>query len=457
MLERLKDWLWPAHSVPELRGVQVHTATDYGRDILVNSPDGWEHDQQHFWWVDGPGGGGPNAFGNPPPDARFPGTLTGADALPAVLRCTSIIADTIAGLPWKVYKGYDEQVTPRWMSDPQLLRVDRRISPTVVFDALSSVEFWTQWIVSALWFGDGFVYSMPPVDAYGNPLPTDPLDGPLNQPLSVLDPQKIKIAPAERYGPGGSYWVGEYELDPARVIRLRGEPPYANGKLGTGVLERFAADIALSSAMRDYASSIFTNGIPSGYLKVNAPQVTEDQATTLQTRWMGRHGTARKKIAVLNATTDFVPLTISPVDTGLSEAKTWSLRDIALAFGVPAYMLGVPGDSSTYANVESRMTELRTFTLLPWIRRIEASLDAQFPAGTEVKVITDGTLRADTSTRYSAYQTAIASGFMTVNEVRELEDRPPLPEPEPAPRRALVEDPEPAELTAEAEAEEAVV
>ena len=51
-------------------------------------------------------------------------------------------------------------------------------------------------------------------------------------------------------------------------------------------------------------------------------------------------------------------------------------------------MLGVPGDSSTYANVESRMIELRTFTLLPWQRRIESTLDAQLPKGTSLKVRT---------------------------------------------------------------------
>jgi hypothetical protein len=74
------------------------------------------------------------------------------------------------------------------------------------------------------------------------------------------------------------------------------------------------------------------------------------------------------------------------------------------------------------------MIELRTFTLLPWIRRIEACLDAQFPAGTETKINTDSMLRADTATRYSAYSTALAGGWMTVDEIRALEDRPPLPE-----------------------------
>lgn len=422
MFERLKSWFVP--EVPELRGMQVHTATDYGRDILINSPDGWEHDRQYMWWVDGPGGGSQTGFGNPPPDARF----TGAEALPAVLRCTAIIADTIAGLPWRVYRGFDQQPTPRFIADPQLLRMDRRIfDGPIVADAMSSVEFWTQWFTSALWFGDGIAYAHD-LDAFGQLAP----------PLSLLDPSTITIRPSEKFAVRdpetgklialSSYWQGETELDSRLVLRLRGEPPYENGKMGTGVFDRFAGDVQLAAAMRQYASSIFTNGVPAGYLKVNSPKITDEQAIGLQTTWMQRHGGPRKKIAVLDNATDFVPITMSPIQAGLSEAKTWSLRDIALAFGVPAYMLGVPGDSSTYANVESRMTELRTFTLLPWIRRAEAALDALFPQGTEVKIITDGTLRADSSTRFAAYESALRAGWMTVDEVRALEDRPPLPE-----------------------------
>ena len=79
----------------------------------------------------------------------------------------------------------------------------------------------------------------------------------------------------------------------------------------------------------------------------------------------------------------------------MAAAREWSLRDIALAFGVPAYMLGAPGDSSTYANVESRMVELAQFTLLPWVRRIESTLESEFPAGTSLKVDMRSMMRAD--------------------------------------------------------------
>lgn len=420
MFDRLRHVLGLASGTLELRGTSVHTATDYGRDILVNSPDGWEVDQQWLWWVDGPGGGGANAFGNPPPDARG---LGGTDVA-AVQRCTSIIADTIAGLPWRVYRGFDQQATPRWMTDPQLLRPDQRVfgdtletgfSPSA---ALSGVEFWTDYVTKALWFGDAWAWS-----------PAGRSDmGQLRLPLFVLcrnDAVQYDDETREFYAESADEFSNRIVLSSANSVHLRGEPPYTRG-FGTGVLDRFGADINLARAMRDYAANVFKSGIPAGYLKVNAPQITEDQATKLKTRWMSQNGSART-IAVLNATTEFHPVAVSPIDAQLDDARTWSLRDIALAFGVPAYMLGVPGDSSTYANVESRMTELRTFTLLPWIRRLESALDAQFAAGTEVKIVTDGTLRADTSTRYAAYESALRAEWLTVDEVRALEDRPPLP------------------------------
>ena len=95
---------------------------------------------------------------------------------------------------------------------------------------------------------------------------------------------------------------------------------------------------------------------------------------------MSQHG-GRRSIAVLNATTEFHPLTWTPVDTAAADFARITLGQIALMFGLPAYMLGAPTDSSTYANVESRMIELYQLTLLPWIGRIEAVLDAQLPPG----------------------------------------------------------------------------
>jgi HK97 family phage portal protein len=385
---------------------RLRTATD-GRDLVINSPDGWEIDAPWLWWL-GPAGsdgtGGP--YGNPPPGARADYAIT---TLPAAMRCSSIICDTLAGLPWDVKRGYETLTTPDWIADPQALRIDGRVIDAASMTAirLSAVEFWANWITAALWYGDGYIYA-PVRDAAGAPKP----------PLWQLHPRDVTID-------AGAYWVGEIVLPSNSIIHLRGAAPYTNGH-GTGVLDSGALDLSLAATVRQYASGVFSSGVPAGYLKSSAPSMTQEAADDLKARWLAQHGGARRSIAVLNATTEFHPISISPVDAQLSASRENSLRDVALTFGVPPYMLGIAGDSSTYANVESRMIELRTFTLLPWETRIESTLDAQLPRGTNLKVRSDGLLRGDTATRFDAYKKAIDAEWLLPDEVRELEGRAPL-------------------------------
>jgi HK97 family phage portal protein len=390
----------------------VLTATD-GRDVLLNDPDGWEIDAPWMWWM-GPAGsdgtGGP--WGNPIPGAGSPGE-TAVGGLPAAQRCTGIIVDTLAGLPWHVYRGdFERLATPDWIVDPQALRLDGRVvdASSAAQVRLSAVEFWANWITSALWFGDGYVYA-PVRDAQGAPKP----------PLWQFRPDEVRIDQ-------GAYWIGDVPIPPASIIHLRGKAPYTGGH-GTGVIDSAGADLALATTIRSYAAGVFASGVPAGYLKSTAPTMTQADADALKARWLAQHGNSKRSIAVLNATTEFHAVSISPIDAQLTAAREWTTRDIALAFGVPAYMLGVPGDSSTYANVESRHRELQQFTLLPWSRRIESTLDAQLPRGTSLKVRSDGLLRADTATRTAYYTAGLAGGWLTIDEVRALEDLAPLAGP----------------------------
>lgn len=405
----------------------IRTATD-GRDILRNTPDGWEVERPWLWWLGPPddgGSGGP--WGNPPPGAGGP--LWGLTAIPGVTRCTAIICDTIAGLPWHIVRNdYERLDTPAWIADPQALRPDERIhGQSVLWPVrLSAVEFWTQWLTAALWYGDGFVY-VPQRGADGQPLP----------PLYQLHPHKVTVDEDTM-----AYYVegDDQPLPEGSILHLRGEPPYFDGR-GNGVLSRHAATLGLTLEVGNYAAGQYRSGVPAGFLKSAQPHLDETEANALKASWMRAHGTGRRSIAVLNATTDFTPLQVSPVDAALDTANAWNLRDLAIAFGVPPYMLGVPGDRATYANVESRMIELRQYSLLQWVRRAESTLDAEFPLGTSLKIKTAGLERADTMSRYQAYKIAVDSGWLTVDEVRELEDMPPLPIEEEATTQAALQAP----------------
>jgi HK97 family phage portal protein len=383
-------------------------ATD-GRDVLFNSPDGWEVEQPWLWWTGPNGGSTLGPVGHPLPGAGNPASGTGG--IPAVARATGLIVDTIGTLPMHVYRGDTERLpTPSWMADPQALRLDGRVVDTSGHSdpRLSNVDFWCEWIRSALWWGDGFIYA-PVRDATGAPKP----------PLWILHPDDVELR-------DGRYHVADQILPMGSIIHLRGQTPIIDGR-GTGVLTRFANELSMAQQLRSYIAGAFQSGVPAGYLKTSASNITQDQADALKTRWMAQHGGARKTIAVLNATTEFHPLSWTPVDTEAAQFAQLTLSSIALMFGLPVSMLGGPsGNSLDYTTLELRMQELYTLTLLPWIARIEAVLDAQLPGGTQARLEIDGLLRADTKSRYESYAIGIDKGFITIDEVRALENRPPL-------------------------------
>ena len=236
----------------------------------------------------------------------------------------------------------------------------------------------------------------------------------------MLNPHDVRIE-------DGAYWVegADEPIDPDSLIHLRGLEPIVGGH-GSGLFTRFAGELGYTQTLRDYASGVFYNGVPAGYLKTSSPTLTQEQADGLKSKWMAAHGGRTKSIAVLNATTEFHPLTFTPVDAELINAIQANLGALANAAGIPADMIGGSTDANTYANIESRRMDLYTFTYIQWTKRIEAVLSAQLPAGTELKVDLRGLLQADTATRYQTYATALDKGILTVDEVRELEDLPPL-------------------------------
>jgi HK97 family phage portal protein len=134
----------------------------------------------------------------------------------------------------------------------------------------------------------------------------------------------------------------------------------------------------------------------------------------------------------MNAETDVEPLTANANDSQLIEARLQSNADAANIVGLPGHYVGAPNSNRTYSNLETQGLEYLRWTLLPITSRIEAAFSDYLPTGQTAKFEYDGLLRADTLTRYQAHQIALSNGFLTVNEVRALENRPTITE-EPTP------------------------
>jgi HK97 family phage portal protein len=109
----------------------------------------------------------------------------------------------------------------------------------------------------------------------------------------------------------------------------------------------------------------------------------------------------------------------------LNATRELQIAQVARVFRIPAYLIGAKGDSQTYQNNESAGQHFITYTLLPWLRRIEEALGALLTEGQYLRFNTDAFLRADTITRYRAYQLAIMTGVSTPNEARRRENLEP--------------------------------
>lgn len=405
----------------------IHRATD-GRDILINTPDGWVVDNPELWW-DGPAGGdgtgGP--FGSPPPGAEFAAPALRGTAVPAVTACVQEIADPLAGMPWKVYRGRERLDTPLWITDPQALRFDGRRTTAPGPDArLSAVEFWSQYISSMLLLGEGIVYTPRQLDEYGEPA------GPIIAPIYNLNPLYVEVDDTGRYYVDDDLEAsGRTYIDPRELIVTR-NIVRAGEIRGLGVIQAHAAEFGLAGYVRAYAENLYQRGVPNGYLKSTKPDLDKPAAEKLRKGWEAQHGGVRKGIGVLNATTEFHALTMDPQAVALIDLFKLAAWQICLMFGVPPARLGINmGGSMTYTNLQMDNAAFYSRAPMRAARRVESAFDAVLPAGQSLKIDFRQLLRGDAKTRMEEYEIGLRTGIYTKDEVRDWEDLPPLPASDP--------------------------
>ena len=408
-----------------------------GLDFLVNEPDGFPSDYPPgnppgLWWYGLDSGGGAYPIG---PNGPFSAGTAGA--VPAVIRATALITGPITSAPFRAMAGTQVQDSPRWLTDPMLLRPDARYPGQVLPEVrqLPRSLFWVEWLRSAIWWGvGGFIC---PEDALGQPVPGSMWNIPSRLLTTERDDRGALVWVLGESGAQDSERVvfdrdGRASIGAVRyrvvVLRNPHSPVDQEGR-SSGVFAMSPSVFGLAGQIDTYAQGTFRTGVPAGYLQVQTPGLTKEAATELKSRWMAAHGGDRRSIAVLNATTSFQPLNLSPVDAALDSVKRLNLADVAFAFGLDPGTLGVGlANSATYTNVRDTWTNHRDFGLAPWTAAVEDTLSALMPGAQAVKVNLDGFANPTPAERFSAWQVALTAGIVTVDEVRQAEGLPPLPE-----------------------------
>lgn len=380
---------------------------------------------------------------------QWPGVLgsnTSAEALPVVTRATSLITGPLTAAPFKVQQAGAgaPMVTPRWLTDPMMLRPDGRLldgyQAHPALYRLSRSEFWTQFIRCAIWWGEGAMVFQ-----------TDADDQPLAGTLRLINPLILGTENGRWVlgtGPDRAVFDREGRLNLGgleyRIVVLRNpHSPIDTEGRSKGVFALSPSAFGLASQIDAYTAGTFKSGIPAGYLKVNQ-QATQEQIDALKATWLANHGGDTRSIAVLTSTTDFTPLSISPVDAELASVKRLAIGDVAFAFGLDPRNLNVSlANSATYSNMTEAWENHRDFGLSPWIAALQDLLSSLMPGTKTVSVSLDDFANPTEGERYKAFKTAIDAGILTINEVREMEGLPPLPAQSEPVDPPLNEDPDP--------------
>ena len=318
--------------------------------------------------------------------------------LSAVWSCVRLLADTVSTLPVDVYRDGKNIPTPAMLNQPAA--------------GLERVEWLHAVMVSLLLRGNA--YGAITARSGATLLPAQ---------VELLDPDKVQVRRDEHgsieYRVNGRVW------DPDDLWHVRAYP-VPGGVAGLSPVEYARQAIGLGLAAEKYGAGFFGDGaMPSGLLTTDKG-LSQEQAVNVADRWREVHG-GKRKVAVLSGGLSFTPITIAPEESQFIDTQRFTVAQIARVFGVPPELVGSDaGNSLTYANVESRALDFLRYSVQPWLVRLEVALSALLPRNQRVRFNPNALLRATTKERYEAHKIALDAGFMTVDEIRALEDLPPL-------------------------------
>lgn len=242
--------------------------------------------------------------------------------------------------------------------------------------------------------------------------------------VTVSDDGTDPASPILRY----SYLGRDYTADDIIHLKFLNVP----GRLrGLGPISAAREEVEGAQMARDYKAHFYTDSSNiKGYLKSDQ-KITPDSARQAKDDW--NKAGAAGDIKVVGSNLTYVPLDLKPADLQFLETQKFDTTQIARLLGIPASIMlaAVDGSNLTYSNIEQSWIEFADYTLAAYTGEIEEALTSLLPRGRAVKFDWDSSRRADMSDRFSAYQTAIASGWLTVDEVREREGLPPMTQPVP--------------------------
>ena len=339
----------------------------------------------------------------------------------AVYSCVRILAEAVAGLPLHLYR-YKEDGGKERAIDNNLYHLlhdepNKEMSSFIFRETLMThLLLWGNAYAQIIRNGKGEVVALYP-----------------------LMPNKMQV---DRDENGELYYIYTRSSDEAKT--MDGVTVYLtprdvlhipglgfDGLVGYSPIAMAKNAIGLAIATEEYGAKFFANGAaPSGVLE--HPGTIKDPSR-LRENWNSTFGGSANsgKVAVLEEGMKYTPISISPEQAQFLETRKFQIDEIARIFRVPPHMVG-DLEKSSFSNIEQQSLEFVKYTLDPWVIRWEQSLSRALLNEDEkrkyfFKFNLEGLLRGDYESRMSGYAVARQNGWMSANDIRELENMDKIP------------------------------
>ena len=339
----------------------------------------------------------------------------------AVYSCVRILAEAVAGLPLHLYKYTDGGGKEKALDHPLYRLLHDEPNPE-----MSSFVFRETLMTHLLLWGNAYAQ----VIRNGK-----------NEIIALypLMPNKMTV---DRDSEGHLYYTyyrGDDEalrskeyavtLRPRDVLHIPGLG--FDGLVGYSPIAMAKNAIGMAIACEEYGAKFFANGAtPGGILE--HPGTVKDPARVRES-WNAAFGGSSNanKVAVLEEGMKYTPISISPEQAQFLETRKFQINEIARIFRVPPHMVG-DLEKSSFSNIEQQSLEFVKYTLDPWVTRWEQSIQRILLTPEEkavyfVKFNLDGLLRGDYQSRMNGYAIGRQNGWMSANDIRELENLDRIP------------------------------
>lgn len=360
------------------------------------------------------------ALGGRPTATGIQVSPTGSLAVSAVYACVRVLSEDLAKLPLHLYRrlpgGGREKATEHKLYDI----LHRQPNPVT-----TSFSFREAAQASVLLYGNAYAYIDWGPDGY--------VRG-----LWLLDPNRVvvygsrdnlgRVQVSYGYMPETG---GMVHIDARDMLHIPGMS--FDGICGVSVIRYARENIGLAMATREFGGRYFANDAMPGVIVFSPRRLTEEEKAAVREEFRKKYrGLERKfELAILETGWDFKTIPMPLEDAQFVESRKFEVEEIARMFRVPLHKIGHL-EHATYSNIEQQSIEYVTDALESWCVRWEQAMWAKLLTEEDKRQYypqfnLDALIRGDTESRYGAYARAILSGFLTPNEVRELENRNPLP------------------------------